>query len=594
MSVASLRAELSAVLPTSRQPDDDTLEALLAVTAGNISAARSMALDSVGAEQRLSGHITPAPAAAAAAPPSSPPPPAAAAAATAELRRRRRSGPAQTYPAPPLRPGSGARQAGIYTNTPGPGVLTSILSKPWQLLQALLLLLSRWLPLRALLPSFCFPPPSRSGWWMGTADPALAAARYRERLQSFCDHGSFVPATTSTSSEQETASGIELTELQAAHQRPETSAAGAAALPPTGLRVPASLQSIPYEQAVARAKTEHRVLVVALESGEDNDDAATYLRTTLLNPQWDALLQQHNMLLWAGDVSAGRDAAQVSRILRVHSYPFLAFVASQPRPQPSNNGRVRLAVISRHQGLPAVELSQLRTHVEDVVLPRVGPFLASLQDEEKAKQVERQWRAEQETAYTLAAQRDSERIAAKRAEAQRNEQKQREAEAKRQAVSQSKARYVAWRSYATTALERGEVDPRGILIGGTSDPAPGTKTEFVIRLPDGSRTTVHLEPSIKAEALFVAIELASDLPEEVSGNAFNDDDLATYKPEYKFALVTDYPRRIVHPTAEVLSQPLSTSGLLGQGSNSVPRRVALILEGTTGWESEEEESEEGE
>lgn len=383
------------------------------------------------------------------------------------------------------------------------------------------------------------------------------------------------------------------------------------------LRVPTALLSVPYEQAIAQAKSEHRVLAVALESGENNRDAATFLSQTLLSPELDQLFERHNILLWAGDVSAGKEAAQVSRILHVTHYPFMAFIASQSRPTAlihnTSSRRIRLAVLSRHQGARAVGLPLLTAQVEQVLLPRVGPFLQSLRDEKQAQLAERQWRSEQEEAYALAAQRDADRIAAKRAEAQRIELAQKEQEAKQQAKVQLKARYLAWRRWAIQAAERGAGEDQlldGILVPGTDKPAPGVKTEFVIRLPLGEKTTVYLPPDAKAEALFAAIELASPSFDGDTGKlamndgahegasseqagGFAESELASFRPEYNFSLVTDYPRRIVRPTAEVLRQTLLVSGLMGQ-STRPPRRVALILEGQVGWESEESTSEEEE
>lgn len=76
----------------------------------------------------------------------------------------------------------------------------------------------------------------------------------------------------------------------------------------TSLRVPRSLLPGSYDEAIARAKNENKILMVVLES-EAHEHTTRFRTETLLNPNLDKLLVQENILLWAADVSS-RDATQ--------------------------------------------------------------------------------------------------------------------------------------------------------------------------------------------------------------------------------------------------------------------------------------------
>lgn len=209
--------------------------------------------------------------------------------------------------------------------------------------------------------------------------------------------------------------------------------------------------------------------------------------------------------------------------LSATTYPFVAFVALQPRTGPrstSNSSQPILTVLSRHQGpaIPngptvassALGLTSVRAlcdHLNNSLLPRVTPYLGRLKATQRERDFERRLREEQDAAFALTAQRDRERIQAKMAaekearlaaeRAEREKQEAEEAERKEIEEQQNKeALRMDWYRYARRCL----LSP---------EPAPGPGAVRVgIRMPDGRRLIRLFKPSDSLTALytFVAIQ----------------------------------------------------------------------------------------
>jgi FAS-associated factor 2 len=179
-------------------------------------------------------------------------------------------------------------------------------------------------------------------------------------------------------------------------------------------------------------------------------------RNTLTNQTFVTLLYTNDILVWGGDVRDSEawsgnvlfpfmplfsqirtHVITASRKLQATTYPFVAFIALQPRRSlhtaPSHTDSItnaNLTVLSRHAGpsIPAssapTSASTLSSHLTAQVLPRVQPFLVRIKNAEREREKEKRLREEQDQAFRESAKRDRERI-------ERVMRAEREAEAER-------------------------------------------------------------------------------------------------------------------------------------------------------------------
>ena len=278
-------------------------------------------------------------------------------------------------------------------------------------------------------------------------------------------------------------------------------------------------------------------------------------RCTLTDPTFVKLLNDSNIVVWGGDVRdreawsgmsfcimmviSNADLPVASEKLQATTYPFVAFVALQPRRSPGNSGfqsnsSPTLTILSRYQGKSApssgpTSAATLVDHLERHVLPRVMPFLDVLKAAERERQMERQLREEQDRAYKEAARRDKERIEAKmrkeREEAEekrrkeeevRREQERREIEERERGKREQER--MLWRRWIRRQLlaENPNRDGDGPL-------------RIAIRLPNGSRAVRRFKPDASLTALYAFVNSQlipphmseGDDPPTIPSGAFN-------------------------------------------------------------------------
>ncbi|KAJ6567659.1 hypothetical protein DFH09DRAFT_1261410 [Mycena vulgaris] len=313
-----------------------------------------------------------------------------------------------------------------------------------------------------------------------------------------------------------------------------------------------------YEEALRVCQRDLRIGCIVLVS-EEHDDVPEFKRTTLTDPTLVRLLHANDIVVWGGDVR-DREAYSASLKLQATTYPFVAFLALQPRrtPRPassSGSSPPTLTVLSRHQGPPSGPTSPatLAAHLETQLLPRVTPFLARLRAAQHTAAADRALRAEQDRAFRETAARDTARIealmqadvrAAREADAVRAAQ---EAEAARLAREAAEAetramKRAGWRRWARRALDSEAEDAQGVRLA--------------IRLPDGARILRRFADTRSLTALyaFVDAQLADAAGDAVSpaGHAAADVEHAMEEQIagaggadawWGFQLVLAYPRR---------------------------------------------------
>ncbi|WFD20149.1 UBX domain-containing protein 10 [Malassezia caprae] len=327
-----------------------------------------------------------------------------------------------------------------------------------------------------------------------------------------------------------------------------------------------------YSDALRSAKQSTKILVVVLTS-QVHGDNHLFRQQVLTNAMLVRMLHSPDFLVWGGDVQT-REGFRVAMLLEASTFPFMAFIALQPRRSRSRGTMVpHPAVLSRIEGSPQSVLSAaaICSHIQDVLLPRTQSYLGQLRREQHQRVMERELRAEQDRAYAESSRRDQERILQRRAEEQ-----QRVSEAHSAAISEAQRanqqrRVAEWRMWAQAHLV-----PREPVAN------RGTAIRVSIKLPDGRNLQRHFSPTNSLEQLYAYVDTIDSQVDEPPVCAPQD-----YQHSFPFALVQTYPRRVL-PNQESLDMPLENLEGFGPSANLIvePSRAAGHMDQE---ESEEDE-----
>ncbi|KIM43637.1 hypothetical protein M413DRAFT_68581 [Hebeloma cylindrosporum] len=269
-----------------------------------------------------------------------------------------------------------------------------------------------------------------------------------------------------------------------------------------------------YEEMLRTCQREAKIGCVILVS-EEHDDVPAFKRTTLTDPTFVKKLYDNNIIVWGGDVR-DQEAWSASEKLQATTYPFVAFLALQPRRNPSSSSRTSppsLTVLSRHQGKSTpssgpTSATTLIEHLERQLLPRVSPFLDRIIAAERERSRDRHLREEQDRAFQNAARRDKERIEAKMAEERARLEAKRMEEEEARLASQRKAREVEiarqkesnrmeWRRWTRSAI----IQPSSSSGASSSGPL-----RIAIRLPTGSRVVRSFSQNATLTSLYAFVD----------------------------------------------------------------------------------------
>jgi FAS-associated factor 2 len=243
-----------------------------------------------------------------------------------------------------------------------------------------------------------------------------------------------------------------------------------------------------------------------------------------------------------------------------------------------------LTILSRHQGSPSTSATTLLSHLDTTVLPRVRPFLDTLVQEEKARERDRQLRAEQDRAYEESRRRDREkweREERERVERVREEREKEERERRRAGV-----RRCVW----------GVVRRREEGKGKEKERVDG-EVRVVIRMPSGERVVEKVWRDESVSVLYAVVDrlLAGGdqaQAQEVEGETKASELDALVEREggrdfWGFKIVSAYPRKVIEWQSGVKIGDVDV--LVGGGQVVVERDVGPIMNGAC--ESDEEEEE---
>jgi len=256
-----------------------------------------------------------------------------------------------------------------------------------------------------------------------------------------------------------------------------------------------------------------------------------------------------------------------SEKLQATTYPFIAFIAMQPRRTPtssrssSSSQQPVLTVLSRHQGKPyppstgPTSAQAILDHLDRQLLPRVQPHLESLQNEQRERVQERQLREEQDRAFQQAAKRDKERIEAKIATERAEAEARWKADEEARAAAAKKEKEVA----EAKRKEQLRMNWRRWMRKNVASPLAGAggNLRFAIRLATGARLVQSFASTASLTSLYAYVDaqlVPSHFPPEddpsivpegsESGEKAIEDQIQDTDGTdwWGFKLVTVYPR----------------------------------------------------
>ncbi|KAF8528447.1 hypothetical protein BU17DRAFT_38224 [Hysterangium stoloniferum] len=333
-----------------------------------------------------------------------------------------------------------------------------------------------------------------------------------------------------------------------------------------------------YESALQLIRRDARPLCVILLS-EEHEDTPAFKRDVLTNVDFVRALTEGEFIVWAGDIR-GPEGHQTSLKLSATTYPFVAFIALQPRLPPrsrpaptSTSTPTSLTIISRHPSStsPApLTVAALTTHISTAVIPRVTP----LRLQAMAREEERRLRDEQDAAFRAAEQADGDRIRRKRHEEEAARERERlEAARLHRASMEAKEKqrmvevYKEWLGKASKRLSPEPEAGKGLRVG--------------VRLPSGVRSIRRFGESQPVSDIYTWVGALLHNVEPIDGEVD-----AEYSPQHNFKLVVAFPRSEV---PYLVGQAVGEIDALRGGANLVVEGFASRENGADAGESESDE-----
>ena len=289
-----------------------------------------------------------------------------------------------------------------------------------------------------------------------------------------------------------------------------------------------------YAQALDRAKTELRFLLVVLQSDE-HDDTTEFNRETLASVPVAALLAAHDVLLWGGSVTASSEAYQVAAALGCTHFPFAALITHAPRGTPAAASSQGMSVVCKVAG-PCTADGFVRRLA--AAIDAHAPALARIRDQRAVHDANRLIRDQQNSAYEASLARDRQRAAERRAADEAATRAEADA-ARRAAEASSLARKRdQWRRWRARSLA---AEPAAT----TAAPA----ARVIIRTADGKRVVRRFAPDASMEEVYAFVECLDVSQEGEADGGLPLQPPSGYTHRYAFRLVSVMPRQVFEPHA---------------------------------------------
>ncbi|ETI19968.1 hypothetical protein G647_08983 [Cladophialophora carrionii CBS 160.54] len=295
------------------------------------------------------------------------------------------------------------------------------------------------------------------------------------------------------------------------------------------------------------AKKDLKFLLVVLLS-PSHDENATYVRETLLSPQFKSFLDSHepDLILWGGNVRDS-EAYQVSANLQCTKFPFAALICQSSEPGSSG----QMTVVLRAVGpMPPAEL-----------IAKLGTAITSHQaslSAARAQQAERtatqNLRREQDSAYERSLAQDRERARRKREEEEAARRAEEQAREQTRLAEKKKSDMHQWRRWRAQSLP---LEP------------PANDSDAIrvsIRMPSGERVIWKFRAEAEMEELYAFVEcyevVKARMEEAEDEKAVEEPE--GYEHEYSFRLVSPMPRKVYE-----LEDGGSIGERVGKGANLI-------------------------
>lgn len=301
-----------------------------------------------------------------------------------------------------------------------------------------------------------------------------------------------------------------------------------------------------YAEALDKARSDLKYLIVVLLSPE-HDLTANFCRNVLLDSPGAVgqLLGRDDVVFWAGDVQQS-EAYQVAYGLKVSKFPFYAVIG--PSPKSPTSSTVVMEVIGRASGKAILSAEEFVSIIEEKIESH-RPKLMALTLDRQERQVERQLRQEQDSAYerSLAADRERERSRQEQARKQQEEEARKQQQIREeQELLAKKAEWKLWRAQ--------QLQPKLELASqvgaeNNSSSQPLKVARISIRLLTGERVVQKFNFNDTVDDIYAFVECFDVLHSTASSTSTSSDHAAPadYQHTYGFHLLSPMPRRILKP-----------------------------------------------
>ncbi|KAI8979049.1 UBX domain-containing protein [Mycotypha africana] len=253
-------------------------------------------------------------------------------------------------------------------------------------------------------------------------------------------------------------------------------------------------------------------------------------RNVLNSPQLIDFVKGNNILVWAGDVRES-EAHKVSSTLQAATFPFMALIALQQPRVGSSSAAPKMGVLARIEGCQQYNNVELLIQQLESTMDRHGAVINRLRHERKQREMERQLLSDQDKAYRKSLKADQEKARKAKEEKERQERSERERlekEKQKELLEKKRQQYIR---YLYTHLP---VEP-------TENVA-----RISFRLADGARVVRKFAKTDTLESLYQFVE-AYPLIKEAESIEEEKSKPDNYKHQYKFKIVSPYPRMEYEP-----------------------------------------------
>ncbi|KAF9431787.1 hypothetical protein BGZ76_011696 [Entomortierella beljakovae] len=279
-----------------------------------------------------------------------------------------------------------------------------------------------------------------------------------------------------------------------------------------------------YSAALSKAKSDLKFLVVYLHSDE-HDATDSFCRETLSNSSLLSHLSTNEFLVWGGNVKEA-EGFQVATTLQAVRYPFIGVIAlSQPT---SGSSSTKMVLIDRIEGSSTAEQIIERLTQQAA---RQSAVLDRLRNERREREMAREIRQQQDSAYEQSLRADREKA-----------RQQREAKAAADKQKREEERIEAER---VAALERKDRHLKYLLENLPDEPEAGEPgcARLSFKLWNGERVVRRFKGTEPVENVYIFIETI-EFRENGSKAELNivAEQHEGYIHEYDFVLISPFPR----------------------------------------------------